>query len=334
MLKAIGQLIATADVRVREYAALRNPWTNVYGLARSLLALGTLCTLLLNDTSKLFRPGAGVDSFPICSFASQASIYCLLGSSHLEIARWVSIIVLFLVISGYFPRWTAIPHWWVTFSLSSSAIVVDGGDQVSSVLTLLMIPLALGDSRLNHWLAAPGEPGNLYTRWVALSAAAAIRLQVAGIYFHASIKKMQVPEWVDGTAMYYWLNSNIFGLPEQLRPLFAPLLLGPTVAVATWGVVLLELILAAALFMPSTRWRPLLLLGAVFHAAIAVFMGITSFAIAMMAALVLFLTPVEHHLHLLWPMGRGRPAVGGRGASADPYAAHGRSAYDGENGPA
>lgn len=37
-----------------------NPWTNAYGLARSLIGLATLLTLLFNDSSILFKPAAGL----------------------------------------------------------------------------------------------------------------------------------------------------------------------------------------------------------------------------------------------------------------------------------
>src|SRR5690242_10304759 len=37
----------------------RSPWTNVYGLGRSLLAAGTLATLAASPSETLFRPAAG-----------------------------------------------------------------------------------------------------------------------------------------------------------------------------------------------------------------------------------------------------------------------------------
>ena len=37
------------DAKIFKWLNSRNRWTNVYGLARSLIALSTLLTLLIND---------------------------------------------------------------------------------------------------------------------------------------------------------------------------------------------------------------------------------------------------------------------------------------------
>lgn len=51
--------------------------------------------------------------------------------------------------------------------------------------------------------------------------------------------------------------------------------------------------LASGLVMSKVYWSPLLALGIAFHAAIAIMMGVTSFSIAMIAALILYLRPTE-----------------------------------------
>lgn len=191
------------------------PWTNVYGLARTLLAVGTLLTLLFNDTGILFRPAAGLPDPVSCSGAAQLSLYCLVPATHLELGRYLSVLVLLVVAVGWRPRWTALPHWWVAFSLQASGRLVDGGEQVTALLTPLLLPLALTDPRPWHWgaLPAPGRPG-LYSRLLAYAALVALRVQVAGIYLHAAVGKVGVPEWRDGTALYYWLTSPYVGATD------------------------------------------------------------------------------------------------------------------------
>jgi antimicrobial peptide system SdpB family protein len=127
---------------------------------------------------------------------------------------------------------------------------------------------------------------------IALSAWLVIRLQVAGIYFHAAIGKAAVQEWVDGTALYYWLLHPTLGAAHWLAPILQHLLLNPfIVALLTWGALLLEIALFTALVV-SRRWWPILLaLGLCFHGGIMVVQGLVSFSIAMMGALVLYLRP-------------------------------------------
>jgi antimicrobial peptide system SdpB family protein len=119
-----------------------------------------------------------------------------------------------------------------------------------------------------------------------------IQVQVAIIYLNSSIAKLGVPEWDDGTAMYYWLHSNVFGA-GWLRPILWPVVgsaLG--VLVITWAPLMLEFLIGCAIFMRSrARWM-LLAGGIIFHLSIAVVMGLVSFDFAMTAALILVLVPV------------------------------------------
>lgn len=71
---------------------------------------------------------------------------------------------------------------------------------------------------------------------------------------------------------------------------------GPSVGLLTWGAIILELVLAMALVMPKPAWKPLLAIGILFHIAIALTMGLTSFGFAMIAALLLYLRPAEQPL--------------------------------------
>src|SRR5699024_1944117 len=132
------------ELKIFNWANSKNPWTNVYGLARSLIALATLLTLLINDAEIFFRPTSDNDLYPNCSNSSM-SIFCLVPPDYfyLNIVRWVCIILLAVIISGWRPRITGIIHWWIAYSLLSSGVTLDGGENVAAVLTFLMILLIL-----------------------------------------------------------------------------------------------------------------------------------------------------------------------------------------------
>ena len=275
----------------------RDPWTNVYGLARSLLALCTLITLLLNPATVLFRPAAGVPDAPYCYGVRSASLFCVVPRDHLDVARWIGIVILIIVASGWRPALTAIPHWWVAFSLYCTATIPDGGDQAAAVLTLLLIPVALTDPRTSHWQrpTVSGQAGpRPMARLVAVVAKTAIRVQVSIIYFHAFVGKLQVPEWIDGTVLWYWLNDPTFGPAHWMRALvinFAATSIG--IVLMTWGTLALEGSLAIALFLPPKIQSKLLIAGIAFHTGIALLMGLVSFGLAMISALTLYLRPWE-----------------------------------------
>ena len=288
MLEELGVSIARRARRAQ-------PWTNVYGAARSALAIATASTLICNAPSTLFRPAAGIPQVPVCNGLGTISLFCVATQHHLEIARWTTVLILAVVASGYRPRVTGIFHWWAAFSLQASAVVLDGGDQIAAILALLLIPVTLTDDRRWHWQspsASTGSTSESVRFVIATSAWWVIRLQIAGIYFDSAVAKFAVPEWKDGTALYYWLTDPVFGAPPWLHGLVSrAVALGPLTALMTWGAIGLEILLAMVLFMPRRRWRYLLVAGIAFHALIALLLGLVSFAIVMTGALILYLRP-------------------------------------------
>ncbi|GIG92219.1 sporulation-delaying protein SdpB family protein [Plantactinospora endophytica] len=281
--------LGAAALRWTEHA----PWTNVYGLARTLLALGTMGTLVFSQPSALFAPVAGMPNAPYCDGLGQISLFCV-APDQPGVARYVAIALLAVVASGWRPRFTALPHWWVSFSVPASVSIPDGGDHVTQVLALLLLPVALTDRRRWHWAAPPEGTRRRETTLLAVAALVLIRVQVAGIYLHASVAKLGVTEWRDGTALYYWLVDPMFGAPLWIRdPLIGVLSHGTAVAALTWGSMALEFALVFGLFAPRHRWPLLLAGGVALHLGIAVLMGLWSFGLAMFAALVLYLRPVD-----------------------------------------
>lgn len=284
------------------HPAVAPPWSNVHGLARTLLAAGTLLTLTVHDARTLFAPtGRTLEELTASIPLARASLFFLV--PDLELARWLAIAGLALVASGWRPRWTGALHWWISASFAISCVLIDGGDQVTAVLTALLVPVTLTDPRRWHWSATPAEPRRLSGKTAALVASSALlvtRLQVAAIYLHAAVGKMAVTEWVDGTAIYYWFTHPVFGLPATLQPLAMPILSSALgVTLVTWGTIAFELLLAAALVADRRLWRPLLVAGLAFHAGIVVAHGLVTFYFAMAGALVLYLRP--HGQPFAWP---------------------------------
>lgn len=282
--------------RAKRWVDSADPFTNVYGVGRSLIALAAAATLLANSSATLFRPSTVTPDVPICEGLRAAGIYCM-AAPRFDVARWFAIVVLLLVASGFRPRYTGVLHAWVAFSLQANAITIEGGDQVSAILALLLVPVTLMDGRRWHW--SPREPRALddrerTRRLIARACLTVIRVQVAGIYMHAGVGKFKVEEWTDGTALYYWLTHPTFGAPQWVAPLVRPLVLnGTCVALMTWGVLVVELLLAAGLLADKRWWRALLISGIALHAGILVLHGLVSFAVTMWGALILFLRPID-----------------------------------------
>ncbi|GAA1840223.1 sporulation-delaying protein SdpB family protein [Actinomadura bangladeshensis] len=283
------------------------PWTNVYGVARTSLALGLAATLIFSDTGSVFFPTVEIPQRILCSGAARAGLFCVAGAGHLELARWAGVAILLVTATGIWPRVTAVPFAWVAFSFAATSRIPDGGDQITELLSLMLIPVSLTDARRTHWDPPPApESTASWARILAWSALFVIRLQIAGVYFQAAVSKLGVREWADGTALYYWINAPSYGASGWIRSAFEPFLWNPWfVALLTWGSLAAEFAIFLGLFLPQKKRRWLLLEGLLFHLGIAVVMGLVSFFFAVAAGLVLFLWPVDRPVR--WPDRFRRP---------------------------
>lgn len=274
-----------------------NPWTNVYGIARTLLALGTLSTLLFNNIYNLYPNRIDINLYPTSIGITKYSLFALLGAEHLELTKWICVLVLVVVCSGWRPRYTGVFHWYVTASFFLSSPVVDGGDQLSSILTLLLIPFCLTDNRKWHWnykLTNDVNDKNLFSSLLVWTTWWIIRIQMAVVYFHAAVGKFDSVEWMDGTSLYYWFNNSTFGMPPWIKPIVDPFLANPiTVTLMTWSVLFLEILLFASFFMEKSKWRFFLKFGIAFHFTIILVHGLVSFFFAITAGLILYLRPID-----------------------------------------
>ena len=269
------------------------PWTRVYGLARTIVALSTATTLAVNSSDTLFRPGSGIAEFPACGGVRGVALFCQ-APQHLDWMRAIAVVGLLVVASGWRPRLTGLLHFWIAWSVQASMTVLEGGDHLASNLSLLLLPVALTDGRKWHWSAPPALQGDGdYAKAIlALSSLFVVRLQMCCVYFEAAVGKYAAPEWVDGTALYYWLTHPVFGSVPSIKGLLWPLLTnGFTVTAATWGVVLLEFYLAAAILLAPSRTRLPFALGVALHLGILVAQGLLTFSCVMVAALILYLAP-------------------------------------------
>lgn len=102
------------------------PWTNVYGVARSLLAIATLSSLVVDGYDRLFRPLGQELANPHLPLSARISIFLLLSGEWLWLAHLIAVAALFVVAIGWKPRFTGIFHWWIAHSFATSCLLVEG----------------------------------------------------------------------------------------------------------------------------------------------------------------------------------------------------------------
>lgn len=274
-----------------------NPYTNVYGLGRTLIALGSIIALLFNDINHLFKPTSEFPNYPQCSVSY--SIFCLseFNDAQLNAICWICIVILIVIASGWRPRITGFLHVWITFSIFHSASIVDGGEQVAMVFTLILLPMTLMDKRKWHWQNPPQTVSDT-SKIIGITSYYAFRVQVAILYFHSVVAKIGQENWIDGTAVWYYMQSPMLGLNEIIFNLSKPILGSWLVIIPTWGTLLLQMVLVLALFLDKKYWKKLFVLAILMHEIFAVLLGLISFSTIMVGVLLIYLWPLNNTFKL------------------------------------
>lgn len=278
-------------------------------LTRSLLALASLLTLVFSPDDALFVGDPQVPAGTRCGGPQRLSLWCVTGSSPhgLLVSRIVAIVVLLAVVSGFRPRWTCVPHWYVSASIAWSLTQPNGGDRAAMMVTLLLIPALIRDDRRWHW-TRPSTPlppawrGGAYAAWLAL------RCQIALIYVQAVLTKMAVPEWRHGEAMATVFYDPEYGFPRFVRNHFGAVLSDSLVVhAATWGTLAVELTIAGCVLAGLRQRRVGVALAVSLHGAIGMGMGLVSFGAVMVAVNLAGLYPSR-------PISTVGPTTGGEAA--------------------
>lgn len=286
----------TENIRPLLAAAVRciddvSTYNSSLALARTFLALSTLLTVLMTPAGVLFLTSPADPVGVVCeAFTSRWSLFCMAGGAT-PTSIIITLAVTLAVISGYLPAVTAIPHWWVAWSLNIGSPIRDGGDQVAAVLTPLLVPLLLLDRRRNHW---SGDRRWSSRSWVVRGAAWAVLVvvwvQTSVLYANAAIAKFAVAEWANGTALWYWIQEPSFRPPAAFLWL-AEVVQGSLAGalIVNYGVLAVELLAAGLVLVRPANRRIALPLMLAFHLSIAVMFGLWSFFLSMAALLVLYL---------------------------------------------
>jgi len=280
---------APASTFLERLIPASSPVTRWLHPARGLIALATLLTLALDPGATLFHSSdPATSAAPECSGAPSIGLFCL--ADDPDVARWIGVGLLCTVILGLFPPISAVLHWYVSVSVFWTITPMEGGDQLAAIVTLFLIPVCLSDTRLMVWRGSP-SPGNRVVNIVGNTALLLIAAQVVIVYANSAIAKFSSTPWVEGTALWYWMQHPAFGAPQWLYGPALDLLAAPAgAAVITWGTIALELFVMATIFSSDRRIRRAgWAAGVFFHLVIAVVIGLATFGMVMAGALTLAL---------------------------------------------
>jgi antimicrobial peptide system SdpB family protein len=270
----------------------KRAFVNRIAFVRLLLALNAMLLLLFTDITRAVDYSLlGIQGVQD-SFFKPLSVFVIFGAVN---GKWVCIFILLFVVTGYLPRISIFLQVWVHLSICNSLIIIEGGDQIASNLSILLIPFCVLDPRSNQWSQPPvgflNKNANIFLNVYSFL----IRLQVAIIYLHAATGKVVQADWLDGTCLYYWTTNNVFGTSLPLQHILNYFTLSNFAPVLSWSVIFFELGLFACILATQKNVRRLFLFsGILFHFSILVTHGLVEFFFSMCAALILYLDWEDH----------------------------------------
>ena len=290
---------------MRWFAELRWRWVSAadvteprgpaLAVGRSLLALAQLATLAFNSDGVLFAQPDGMH----CNGLGALSMWCLAEETNhgLLVIRIVSIAVLLVVLSGYRPGLTCVPHWYVTFCMAVAMPMASGGERALQIATLLLIPVCLGDDRTWQW-GRPRTPLPAQWRGASFAAGITLRLQLSVIYVVAVVSKLTDPLWRQGSAMLVIAHHHVAGFPRPvLNLLELPMRSYWIVAAASWSVIAVQLAIAALVWGGQRARQSALVLGVGLHAGIMFLMSLPVFGLVMISVLLVVCAPRRQVVH-------------------------------------
>jgi hypothetical protein len=269
------------------YAAESAYSVALFRIAFALVLLAN-AALFLRDARLWIGPSG------LLSHASYCAIY---GHSRFTLFRyvppsdgWVYVTIGLHILSaallalGFATRLNAVITFITLLSIQQrNPVLVYGADDVMRLMSFLLIFSRAGEVlSLDAWTGGRDGRGVASTAWCTRL----MQLQVAFVYLAAFRNKFAGTSWMQGTAAFYAVEVSDFRrhrLPEFARSVLWS-------RVGTWATLVVEFLLATAIWIRELRY-PVLLLGVMMHLVMDWFMNLQLFGVTMIACLLLFVDP-------------------------------------------
>lgn len=272
-----------------------------------------------------------------------------------ELTFHIGMILALGVTLGLGGRAVLAAHWVFLWSIyQRQHALLDGGDNLAYVV----IPMLLLTRCYDRFSISTGA-----ARWVSERIPGAIRslsiplhnlgvlaiaLQITLVYVTSGLYKVQGRLWQDGTALFYIMRVPEFTYPGVSNLVYENDFI---VVAGTYATTLFMVYFPLGILVPALRpWTALASIA--FHLSIAIFMGLTSFALTMVACDLIFLSGTMHRGlafltrsrgylpsviqdQLGWPKKTPRAAatpVPAENVESDPSSAHEEWRFDGRPG--
>lgn len=207
--------------------------------------------------------------------------------------------------------------YWVALS-TNSIFLTNGGDVVIRLALLFCVFASLSRHwSIDAWWCRRRGVASIYPRfltrgipgWVRAAAHnTAVLLcgyQVLLIYVNSGIFKLMGEEWIEGSALYYAFNLDVFRVFPDLSDLAWQIT--PFILVGSWISIWAQLLFPVLLLWKPTRYVALIVIMGM-HLGIGLFLGLWPFSIAMIALDLVFVRDKSWQRAFEWAAAAQRAA--------------------------
>lgn len=198
----------------------------------------------------------------------------------------------FLFVLGVFTRISAFCVFILLFIFKFRNIyLMDGGDNVITAILPLFLFVKSKSLMKGYEVLRDrfGLNNNFYVNKMHNIFVLGIMIQICIVYFFAGLHKLQGEVWLNGTALYYILNSADFSAYTINEYITKSSVM---VTFLTWFTILFQLMFPVLVWFSKTK-KMMLILGILLHLGIFLFMRIDNFSYVMLACYAVFFTDSE-----------------------------------------
>ncbi|WP_141630053.1 HTTM domain-containing protein [Salinibacterium sp. PAMC 21357] len=208
-----------------------------------------------------------------------------------EIVFHLGILLSIAVLLGVGGRVILACHYIVLWSTyTQNVALLDGGDNLLMiVIPVLLLTRCYSRFKLPIMQLPPMRHPGMFGSALNNVGLLLIAGQICIVYLMSGLYKVQGQMWQDGTALYYILRVPDFYFPGVTELLFTSDIL---LVLGAYATVLSSIAFPFLVLFPQGR-LPAVLVMTAFHLSIATFMGLTAFALIMIACDLVF---VDRHV--------------------------------------
>ncbi|MEU6061982.1 HTTM domain-containing protein [Streptomyces sp. NPDC047097] len=330
-------LLKNATARLDSWST---DYAAVTGVSGTRLLLGFVGLMYYvgqyQERNYLFGPDGVLPHEEFTAQLTGFSLYALSASPwYFQLLYHLGIAVALAVTLGVGGRPGLALHWVLLWSVyQRQPGLLDGGDNLAYVV----IPFLLLTRCYDRFALPTGLANRLVQRLPGRLRALSVpfhnlgvlmvAVQICLVYVVSGLYKVMGEEWQDGTALFYIMRVAEFELPGWSNLVYENDLL---VVLGTYGTVAFLVYFPLGVLVPALRpWAAVASI--CFHLSIAFFMGLTGFALTMIACDLVFLSGALDRA-LLWARGRlPRTWTAGAADTAAPAALPEAERPSGESG--